>query len=68
MEKEGRLERRRADRAVNEVRAIVSARLEQDAWRALGDPTLDHLRDDLVARRTDPYAAAEEVLQWQSSS
>jgi LAO/AO transport system kinase len=68
LEKEGRLEKRRSDRVLNELRSIVHARLEQLAWGGVSDERLAGLRDDLVARRTDPYSAAEEVLQWQSSS
>jgi LAO/AO transport system kinase len=68
LEKEGRLEKRRSDRVLNELGSIVHARLEQLAWGGVSDERLAGLRDDLVARRTDPYSAAEEVLQWQSSS
>jgi LAO/AO transport system kinase len=68
LEKDGRLERRRADRVVNELRAIVSTKLEQQAWGALADGSLERLRDDLVERRTDPYSAAEEVLRWKNDS
>ncbi len=68
LEKDGRLEQRRADRAVNEVRAIVTARLEQQAFAALEDDSFEGLRDDLVERRTDPYSAAEEVLRWKNDS
>jgi LAO/AO transport system kinase len=64
LEKEGRLEARRADRMVNELRAIVRHRLEHLAWSRFDDAALADLRDDLVERRTDPYAAAEEVLRW----
>ncbi len=68
LEKEGRLDRRRADRVVTELQAIVRARLAHEAWAALGDEKMEQLRDDLVARRTDPYTAAEEVLSWQTGS
>jgi GTPase len=68
LEKEGRLEKRRSDRVINELRSIVSHRLEQKAWSALANDGLERLRGDLAERRTDPYAAAEEVLNWLSNS
>jgi LAO/AO transport system kinase len=68
LEKDGRLERRRADRVVNEVRAIMRSRLEQQAGAALAGDAFEKLRDDLVSRRTDPYTAAEEILRWQNGS
>ena len=61
LEADGRLDRRRAARVVSEWRAIIGNRLEQRAFAAVGDPKFDQLRDDLVARRTDPYTAAEEA-------
>ncbi len=68
LEKDGRLERRRADRVVNEVRAIMRSRLELQAAAALSSPRFEQLRDDLVSRRSDPYTAAEEVLRWTTGS
>jgi LAO/AO transport system kinase len=68
LEKDGRLERRRADRVVNEVRTIMRSRLDQQAAAALSKEAFAELRDDLVARETDPYTAAEEVLRWMTGS
>ena len=62
LEDGGRLERRRADRLVREVRDIVVARVEERASEALRGSALDELRDALVERRTDPYSAADEVI------
>jgi LAO/AO transport system kinase len=68
LEKDGRLEQRRAERVVGELRGIMASQFEGRARAALADPRCDALRADLVARRTDPYTAAEEVLRWLSSS
>jgi hypothetical protein len=53
---------------VSELRAIVRNRLEQRAWRARDGEAFSRLRGELLARRTDPYSAAEEVLRWTSDS
>jgi len=62
MEQDGRLQRRRADRLVREVRDIVVARVEEQASAALRGDALERLRDALVERRTDPYTAADEIV------
>jgi LAO/AO transport system kinase len=67
LEKDGRLEERRANRAVTELRAIVSDVLARRVWDERHAPEFEAVCADLVARRTDPYAAAEEVLRWISS-
>jgi LAO/AO transport system kinase len=59
LESSGELARRRADRIDREVRQIVVRRLEQKA------DALDfsELHDDVLARRIDPYAAADKILE-----
>ncbi|HEX7165736.1 MAG TPA: methylmalonyl Co-A mutase-associated GTPase MeaB [Acidimicrobiales bacterium] len=59
----GELERRRARRTDDELHEIVVQRLHQRA-RELGDgKTWDRLRDDVLHRRLDPWAAADELLK-----
>jgi len=68
LEKDGRLERRRTERVITELGAIVTHQLAQQAGDALADGRFEQLRAELVGRRTDPYSAAEEVMQWMSDS
>ena len=68
LDKEGRLETRRTERVVNELKSIVQTQLAQNALALIASPKMDALRDNLVARRIDPYTAAEEVLSWQTNS
>jgi LAO/AO transport system kinase len=68
LEKDGRLDQRRSQRVVNELHVIVRTRVEQRTWDALASSRMEALRADLVARRVDPYTAAEEVLKWESDS
>ena len=62
LEGSGELERRRAKRLADELREIVLHRLEQAAFERCSGPEWDRLRDDLLARRTDPYTAADALL------
>ena len=62
LEAGGRLEQRRAARATTELERIVRERLRQRARVALGDAEYRHLLDDVAARRTDPWSAADEIL------
>ena len=62
LETSGELVRRRARRVTDELRSIVLHRLEGDVWQRCQGDQLDRLRDDLVARRTDPYSAADQLL------
>ena len=62
LESSGELERRRGRRLVEELREIVVHRLEQRAFERCQGPEFERLRDDLLARRTDPYTAAEALL------
>jgi LAO/AO transport system kinase len=63
-EASGTLASRRRQRAVNEVKAMVAARLEQEVGVMLApDGRSAALADDLAERRTDPYRAAAVLLQ-----
>ena len=62
LEEGGKLQERRARRVSDELHQIVLHRLEQRAFDSVGAEELDRLRADLVDRRIDPYAAAEQVL------
>jgi LAO/AO transport system kinase len=62
LESSGELSRRREQRLVAELREIVVHRLEHQAFARCAGPEFDRLRDDLVARRTDPYTAADALL------
>ena len=62
LEAGGRLEQRRAARATTELERIVRERLRQRARVALGDAEYRHLLDDVAARRTDPWSAADEIV------
>ncbi|MGH9068423.1 MAG: methylmalonyl Co-A mutase-associated GTPase MeaB [Acidimicrobiales bacterium] len=68
LEAEGRLAARRAARLEHEVVGIVTRRLERRAHRILSGPELDPVRDDLAARRLDPYQAAERILDRLAAS
>ncbi|HUP86270.1 MAG TPA: methylmalonyl Co-A mutase-associated GTPase MeaB [Acidimicrobiales bacterium] len=59
LESSGELARRRAERIDRELREIVVRRLEQKA------DSLDfsELHDEVLARRIDPYAAADKILE-----
>jgi len=62
LEVTGTLAERRSRRLLDELRAIVVRRLERRAL-ALGDGALlDRLHRQVVERRLDPYAAAEEII------
>lgn len=60
---EGRLEVRRRERFAAEIREIVGERLKAALERAAGADVLDSLVDDVLDRKLDPYAAAEQLLQ-----
>jgi LAO/AO transport system kinase len=68
LEKDDRLEERRTRRVVTELQTIVRARIEERTWTAMDSSKMDALRAELIARRIDPYTAAEEVLRWESGS
>ena len=59
----GSLEERRRRRTIEEVEAMVAARLGDVAAEMLADDAGRALAADLAARRTDPYRAAELLLK-----
>jgi len=58
----GELERRRAERLDKELRRIVIEQLRARARAAFDDPAWDQLNADVLARRTDPWSAADEIV------
>jgi LAO/AO transport system kinase len=62
VEATGELARRRARRVEEELRTIVARRLEEAALDRTGGATFARLHAAVVARRIDPYAAADELL------
>jgi len=65
LERSGELARRREQRIVDELREIVVHRLERAAFARTQGEAFDGLRDDLLARRVDPYTAADRLLAAQ---
>lgn len=63
LEATGGLERRRRDRLVREIQEMVAARLRERAASLLSEGPLEDLVADLVARRTDPYRAADMLME-----
>jgi LAO/AO transport system kinase len=61
-EANGSLEARRRRRIEREIRAIVAER-QRDRVRSETSALLARLTDDVWARRLDPYAAADRLLQ-----
>jgi LAO/AO transport system kinase len=59
MESTGELAQRRARRIDEELREIVIRRLEQRA----SELDFEALRDDVLERKLDPYAAADKILE-----
>jgi LAO/AO transport system kinase len=62
LEAGGRLEARRAARVKTELERVVRERLQQRARAAFCDERYRQLLDDVAARRTDPWTAADEML------
>jgi LAO/AO transport system kinase len=62
LESTGQLERRRRTRILREVEDMVSLRLRDRAATLLEAGDLEALADDLIARRVDPYAAADMLV------
>ncbi|HEX6207901.1 MAG TPA: methylmalonyl Co-A mutase-associated GTPase MeaB [Actinomycetota bacterium] len=62
LESTGELDRRRRARLLREVEGIVAERLRVRAQSLLERGDLEALADDLAARRTDPYAAADILV------
>jgi len=61
-EQDGRLERRREARLRDELRSIVTTRLEAEAAAACSGDRFESLLDDVAARRIDPHTAAAALL------
>jgi LAO/AO transport system kinase len=58
----GALEARRRQRVTDELQRILAERLRQRA-RALGDgAAFEHARDEVLARRLDPWSASDALL------
>jgi LAO/AO transport system kinase len=62
LEGKGELDQRRERRLVEELREIVLHRLDQRAREATKGERFNAVRADVLARRIDPYTAAERLL------
>jgi len=62
LERTGQLAERRARRAGDELRTIIARRLEQRALGIAGGERFTELHAAVVARTTDPYEAADELI------
>jgi LAO/AO transport system kinase len=62
LEADGRLERRRDSRLREELRAIVYERLRAGADAKCRGERFEQLVDQVAARKLDPYAAADQLL------
>ena len=56
------LEVRRSRRALEELRRVLAAQLEQRARQATGEARWKALMDAIAARQLDPWTASEEIL------
>ena len=63
----GVLAERREFRMKEELRAIVARRLEQRAREICGGERWDELQGEVLHRRIDPWAAADEMLNGVTS-
>jgi LAO/AO transport system kinase len=61
-EERGALDRRRAQRLEDELRTIVTRRLEQRADSLSTNASFDSVRSAMIERQLDPYQAADEIL------
>jgi LAO/AO transport system kinase len=61
-ESSGQLARRRSFRLREELREIVAQRLGRRAREICSGDRWEHLTDEVVARSTDPWTAADEML------
>ena len=62
LESTGGLAKRREGRLAEELRTIVARTLEARAYEVTGTERVAALRDDIAARRIDPYDAADEII------
>ena len=63
IEASGELHRRREFRLREELREIVARRLELRAREILTGDRWESIQADVIARRTDPWSAADEMLK-----
>jgi LAO/AO transport system kinase len=61
-EEKGLLDARRRRRVEREIKEIVAERFRRRVEHESSE-LLDRLTDDVVARRTDPYAAADRLVE-----
>lgn len=59
----GELDRRRRHRLEQEVRSIVTRRLEEQAYALCAGDAFVALLDEVADRRRDPYAAAASIVE-----
>lgn len=62
LETSGEGDARRRRRVTTELRSIVTVQLAATAARLAGGARFDELRDDVLARRIDPWSAADELV------
>jgi LAO/AO transport system kinase len=62
LEASGSLASRRSARVLDELRTIVSRSLERRAYELTTGEKFARLHEDVLARRLDPYTAADEVI------
>lgn len=62
LESSGELERRRRRRLEDELQQIVVRRLEARAYELCRGDRYERLQSDLLARRTDPWEAADQLV------
>lgn len=62
LEETGELGQRRAKRIAHEMREIVLRTLEQRAYALTGSDDVKALEADVLARKVDPYTAAQQLL------
>jgi LAO/AO transport system kinase len=67
LDRTGRLQARRHQRACHEIEAIAVATLRGRIGDLPADQRLDALADAVLAGRLDPYAAADELVQGLTS-
>ena len=63
LESSGELEQRRRRRLTEEMRHIVSRRLEQKAYELTQGEAFDALQDRVCRRELDPWSAADEIIE-----
>jgi LAO/AO transport system kinase len=62
LEATGGLTQRREQRLLDELRTIVARSLEQRAYELTSTDDFESLHADVVARKLDPYAAADRII------